>query len=606
MVKDYDSGRGKRTKGKRKLTNRKRTKYNRYERIKRTKYMKTKHMRTKQKRNNHNRYKHKRTKYNRTNRVKRNNKKRTKQKRLIKQYLYGGMTKDTNFNTNRSHCKHTSNTKLCHEITGYIINWCLTVVPVSHMYCTYPLDGNREHMKNPNASGSASPLTMHCTHCLENTDNPQRFFDWIAVSKDYCDNLLHGQKDPNRDIKAKSVQNIVRQWQCATNSQPRIAIPWRCNKCKTIWDGNPGGGMLNTIDIDLSNIVEDKRQKRRNVGLTVPRRGEDDPPPGSNHEEYNGWIITSNSVESDPNMRNCSINPGNLARVGQLQYDAAAQAMGINFRAAAWEDLTEKEKASAIEYFKNPSRKTTSVAGAAAGGIIGAFTGGPPGAVAGTLSGFGAGSIYPEASSVANKVRRNPKTTGVVLSPAVVGTGVGFAVGGPAGAAFGAKAGLLTPPLTLAAAKGAQMVARTLARGPKENQGSTSKVASNYKVNFDQQQLKQEFYEFLYTHDAYLSIVPLHDFKRTPQAKINVANALKGYNPQFPFKTLKGEFLQKYVDHREYETIKEIINKLNDIQIMHGFGKYVSHKFNPPTKGRTPPSIPPRKAAISDFPQMNP
>ena len=75
MVKEYDSGRGKRTnriKGKRinrkltnrKLTNRKRTKYNRYERVKRTKHMRT----------NHNRYKHKRTKRNR------NNKKRTKHK----------------------------------------------------------------------------------------------------------------------------------------------------------------------------------------------------------------------------------------------------------------------------------------------------------------------------------------------------------------------------------------------------------------------------------------------------------------------------------------------------------------------------------------------
>ena len=583
MVKEYDSGRGKRTKHMRT----KRIKQKRTKRIKQKRTKRIKQKRTK-------RVKQKRTKHNKTNK-KRTNKKRTNKKRSRKHYSYSRMVGGTNFNTDGSHCPTGPTGQLCRLITKYIKNWCLTVVPVYHRNCTYPLDSNREHLDSHNARASASPLMMYCSKCSDEREAHQ-YFDWIAVSDKYYTELYAEQKT---DVTQKSVQNIVRRWQCATNGEYRTAIPWRCNKCKTIWDGNPAFQVNSGININLQNYVRDKRKHRKDVGLTVP---DGDKPSGSHRTVYNGWIICSNSVHKGTHsldMSTCDINISKLNHsegIGQQQYDAAAAAKGINFSAAGWVDLTDSEKKAVIKDTLSPSKKTAALIGTAAGGIVsGVLAAGATGPAApyavpaAVVKGAAAGAAAGPAIVTAVK---NPKTT-AALAVGLAGPVIGAIVGGPtaAGAAVGALYGTAAEYGPVAAAAAAAKLSR-------KNTAEKYKVGDVKQLSEDQlRNIKNEFYDFLYTHDAYLSIVPLHNFKHTPQAQINVANDLKGNNPHFPFQSLKGEFLQQYyVDQPEDGTIAAIINGLTEQQIMSGFGKYVTHKLNPSTKqGRAPPPLPPKE-----------
>ena len=583
MVKEYDSRRVKRTKHMRT----KRIKQKRTKRIKQKRTKRIKQKRTK-------RVKQKRTKHNKTNK-KRTNKKRTNKKRSRKHYSYSRMVGGTNFNTDGSHCPTGPTGQLCRLITKYIKNWCLTVVPVYHMNCTYPLDRNREHLDSHNARASASPLMMYCSKCSDEHEAHQ-YFDWIAVSDKYYTELYAEQET---DVTQKSVQNIVRRWQCATNGEGRTAIPWRCNKCKTIWDGNPAFQVNSGIKINLQNYVRDKREHRKDVGLTVP---DGDKPSGPHRTVYNGWIICSNSVHKDTHsldMSTCDINISKLNHsegIGQQQYDAAAAAKGINFSAAGWVDLTDSEKKEVMGDMSIPSKKTAALIGTAAGGIVsGVLAAGATGPAApyavpaAVVKGAAAGAAAGPAIVTAVK---NPKTT-AALAVGLAGPVIGAIVGGPtaAGAAVGALYGT-------AAEYGPVAAAAVAAKLSRKNTAEKYKVSDVKQLSREQlRNIKDTFYEFLYTHDAYLSIVPLHNFKHTPQAQINVANDLKGYNPHFPFQSLKGEFLQQYyVDQPEDDTITALINGLTEQQIMSGFGNYVTHKLNPSTKqGRAPPPLPPKE-----------
>ena len=327
MVKDYDSGRGerskgKRTKGKRKLTNRKGTKYNRYDRVKRTKYM-----RIKQKRNNHNRtkrdrYKHKRTKYNRTNRVKRNNKKRTKQKRLIKQYLYGGSIvnlpsiKDSNkmidprtarqlFDVGDKYLTDFGKKFIewFRKIIYCLYNWCLTTVPHGNRYNVYDsIDGNQHSlsMDTDLTGNDTRNLYAHCSTCSDTV------FDWIQIPHDIIEDYRK-----NRD---NLLYDYIRGWTCTTNGLTRLSIPWRCTGCGKYWEGKGSGesGSIEQTKHDmkwLKSYAISERKNRSRLGLKVVPQ-DIDTPSGDRKEYVNAWILPSNSqltehsTKSQHNFRN--------------------------------------------------------------------------------------------------------------------------------------------------------------------------------------------------------------------------------------------------------------------------------------------------------------